>query len=154
MYANLDKKRQYLESAARDLEKELSNSIKRTLCAIETNALIADCAALFDLVYQIDDECNSHPEKLTDEEWETYWDDLETLLAHLLTPAKTLIQAGEALVTQGETIPALEHLKSRTTEAWKCLNWPDYGSTEKYQALADEAEREYLAGETEEGGWG
>lgn len=154
MDAILDKKRQYIEEVTQDLQQGLSHSIKQSLCAIEINALIADCASLFDLIAQIDDECFSHPDRLTEEEWETYWHDTETFLSHLLTPANVLIQVGEQLVAQGEELPALEHLKERATEAWKSLNWPeDYATTEKYQALARQAELDYLSGNTEEGGW-
>lgn len=65
-----------------------------------------------------------------------------------------MIPKGESLQTSGETVAALNDLKTIVEQAENILNFPqDYGATAKYQALANEAERQQAAGELEEGGW-
>lgn len=154
MFAILDMKREYLLSAIEELEARLHVPRKRKVCVLIANALIADCTSAFDLIDQLDYACNFNTDLLTYAQWETYWGDLESLLTRLLIPARRIANLGEQLRAQGEPVTCLDTLKAHITHTEKNLNWPDYGSTAKFQAMVAEAKREYIAGETEEGGWG
>lgn len=84
VFTSLNLKAEYVVTATVALCSELSPPIKATLAAIETNVLIADCAEWFHEMFQVDDEYNSHPEELSEEQWKTYWDDFESQLRQLL----------------------------------------------------------------------
>jgi len=154
MFTSLNLKREYVMTATAALCQELSQPIQQTLAAIETNGLIADCAEWFRQMFQLDDEYNSHPDALSDEQWKTYWDDFESQLRELIHPSRELIRIGQGLQAAGESVAALRDLETVGAEAEDILNFPqDYGGTAKYQALSDEAERQQATGQLEEGGW-
>ncbi|MBI3921559.1 MAG: hypothetical protein HY318_09095 [Armatimonadetes bacterium] len=153
MFAVLEQKRQYIESATVALQEELSNSIQLSLLAVEVKSLVDDCVRLIDDAYALDFEMHEHAIDFSSEEWERQYRPLDSLFQELPAIARRVISLAEKIARTGESVE-FTNLHAKLVQVEKDLNWPDdYGATAKYRALAEEVHRDYLAGNVIEGGW-
>ena len=148
-----EEKQRYLESATRGLEAELSRPIASVLRAIEADTVISDCADSIEQLYALDTAINANVGQFSPEQWQEVAGSLEAWMKHQLEIARELVQMGETVESDGNKLAALPHLREQAIRLEKDLSWPDYGNSEKFEALVKQADEEYARGETEEGGW-